>query len=68
MYKITLSYDSQPIHWEKEYADELEAHEEFAKFIDWGFAMEYATVNLSVPNGKMYTRTFYREGRRVVTK
>ena len=68
MYKITLSYDSQPIRWSQEYSDELEAHKEFAKFIDWGFADEYSTVNLFTPSGKCYTKIFYREGRRVVEK
>ena len=32
------------------------------------FANEFATVNLEMPNGKMYTKIFYREGRRVVEK
>jgi hypothetical protein len=68
MYQITVSNDGQPIHWNKNYADELEAHKEFAKFIDWGFADEYATVNLMTPTGKMYTKIFYREGRRVVER
>jgi hypothetical protein len=68
MYKITLAYDENAPHWENQYADELEAHEEFAKFIDWGFADEYSTVNLFTPTGKCYTKIFYREGRRVVKK
>ena len=68
MYKVTLAYDENPIHWHKEYADALEAFTEFLKFVDWGFADEYSTVNLSMPTGKMYTKIFYREGRKVVTK
>ena len=68
MYKITVQYDSQPIHWTQTYSDELQAHKEFAKYIDWGFADEYATVNLYTPTGKCYTKIFYREGRRVVEK
>jgi hypothetical protein len=67
MYKITCAYDEQPAHFTKQYSDELEAHEEFAKFIDWGFADEYSTVNLYTPTGKCYTKIFYREGRKVVT-
>jgi len=68
MYKITCAYDEQPAHWTQQISDELEAHKEFAKFIDWGFADEYATVNLYTPSGKCYTKVFYREGRSVVEK
>jgi len=68
MYKLTMSYDSNAPHWNKEFTDELEAHEAFASFLDWGFADEYATVNLFTPSGKCYTKIFYREGRRVVRK
>ena len=68
MYKITVANDSEPIHFVNTYSDELEAHTEFAKYVDWGFADEYATVNLYTPIGKCYTKVFYREGRRVVTK
>jgi len=68
MYKITIAYDQSPVHWTKEYSDELEAHTEFSKFVDWGFADEYSTVNLYTPSGKCYTKLFYREGRRVVVK
>jgi hypothetical protein len=69
MYKITCTYDESPTPYlELEYADALQAFEEFAKFVDWGFADKYSTVNLSMPTGKMYTRIFYREGRKVITK
>lgn len=67
LYQISLAYDGKSIHWNKNYIDALEAFEEFAKFIDWGFADEYSTVNLQMPTGKMYTRIFYRNGK-VVTK
>ena len=63
MYKITVANDENPIHWEKEYSDELNAHEEFAKFVDWGFADEYATINLFTPSGKCYTKIFHRNGK-----
>jgi hypothetical protein len=63
MYKITVANDENPIHWSKEYSDELNAHEEFAKFIDWGFADEYSTINLFTPSGKCYTKIFHRSGR-----
>ena len=68
MYQITVSYDSKPIHWNKNYDDALQAFEGFLSFTDWGFANEYSTVNLMTPTGKMYTKIFYREGRKVVTK
>lgn len=64
MYKITVAYDEQPAHATFSYSDELQAHTEFAKYIDWGFADEYSTVNLFTPSGKCYTKLFYREGRR----
>ena len=67
-YKITVSNDGSPIHWTQTYSDELQAHKEFAKFIDWGFADEYATVNLHTPTGKCYTKIFYRKDRRVVER
>ena len=68
MYKITVANDNEPISWTQTYSDELQAHKEFAKFIDWGFADEYSTVNLYTPSLKCYTKIFYREGRRVVEK
>jgi hypothetical protein len=68
MYQITVAYDGKPIHFNKNYADALEAFSAFLSFVDWGFANEYSTVNLMTPTGKMYTKTFYREGRKVVSK
>jgi hypothetical protein len=67
MYQISVAYDGQTIHWNKNYSDALEAFESFASFTDWGMANEYSTVNLQMPTGKMYTRIFYRDGK-VVTK
>ena len=63
MYKITVANDENYPHWSQEYSDELNAHEEFAKFIDWGFADEYATINLFTPSGKCYTKIFHRSGK-----
>ena len=63
MYKITLSYDGKPIHWNKNYADALEAFNAFATFTDVGFANEYVTVNLSEPSGKMHTKIIDRMGK-----
>lgn len=68
MYKLTVSYDEQPIHWSAQYADALIAFREFELHKDWGFADNYSTVNLSMPDGKMYTKILYREGRRIVEK
>ena len=68
MYKITLSYDGNAPHWQQDYANEFDAWKDFFAFVDWGFANEYSTVNLMTPTGKMYTKTFYREGRKVVSK
>lgn len=68
MYQISVSYDGQPIHFNKNYDDALDAFTAFLSFVDWGWAHEYSTVNLQMPTGKMYTKIFYREGRKVVTK
>ena len=68
MYQISVSYDSKPIHFNQNYPDALEAFTAFLSFVDWGWANEYATVNLQMPTGKMYSRIFYREGRKVVTR
>jgi hypothetical protein len=67
MYQITVAYDGNTIHWNKNYADALEAFESFLSFKDWGMAMEYSTVNLMTNTGKMYTKIFYRDGK-VVTR
>jgi hypothetical protein len=68
-YAVTCQYDyEESPHWTKRYDDELEAWQSFFSFTDWGLANEYSTVNISTPTGKMYTKIFYREGRKVVTK
>lgn len=68
MYKLTVAYDENAPHWSAQYADALIAFREFELHKDWGFADEYSTVNLSMPDGKMYTKIFYRKDRRVVEK
>jgi hypothetical protein len=69
MHRITVTYDGENTpSWSAQYSDELQAHKDFAKFSDWGFADEYSTVNLFTPTGKCYTKIFYREGRRVVER
>ena len=64
MYKITVTYDENPApDYVFQYSDELQAHKEFAKFTDWGFANEYSTVNLLEPSGKLHTKILYRGGK-----
>jgi hypothetical protein len=43
-------------------SDMLTAVDAWEKCVDFGDAKEYATYNLSDPTGKMYTKTFYRNG------
>ncbi len=69
MYKITVMYDEEISSKQIfQYSDELEAHKAFAKYVDWGFANEYSTVNLYTPSGKCYTKIFYRKDRRIVER
>jgi hypothetical protein len=69
LYSVTVTYDSAPApKWVGRYSDALTAVNAFNEIVDWGFADEYSTVNLSEPSGKMHTRVFYREGRKVVSK
>jgi hypothetical protein len=63
MYQITVAYDGNPIHFNKNYEDALEAFTAFLAFVDWGWANEYSTVNLLIPSGKLYTKNFYRNGK-----
>jgi hypothetical protein len=67
-YAVTCSYDGKAPHWSIRLDNALDAVKSYLSFTDWGMANEYATVNLSEPNGKMHTSTFYREGRKVVSK
>jgi hypothetical protein len=60
-YAITISYDGE-LYADFKTADMLEAVDVWNKCVDHGFAKEYATYNLSDPIGKMYTKTFYRNG------
>ena len=62
MYRLTCAYDGNSHHWSAEYETEFGAWENFFRFVDWGTANEYSTVNLSTPTGKMYTKVFYRNG------
>jgi hypothetical protein len=68
MWKITLAYDENAPHWQHEYENEFEAWNEYFKFVDWGFADEYATLNMYTPSLKCFTKVFYRQDRKVVIK
>ena len=60
-YAITTSYDGELYHTLR-LTDMLQAVDAWDKCVDFGDAKEYATYNLSDPMGKMYTKTFYRNG------
>ena len=60
-YSLTTSYDGELINTLR-VGDMLEAVNAWTKCVDFGDAKEYATYNLSDPTGKMYTKTFYRNG------
>jgi hypothetical protein len=60
-YSLTTSYDGELINTLR-VSDMLEAVRAWDKCVDYGFAKEYATYNLSDPTGKMYTKTFYTNG------
>lgn len=63
LYSVTVTYDSgKKPNWIGRYSDALSAVEVYQKFIDSGFANEYAVVNLSEPSGKMHTKTLYTTG------
>jgi hypothetical protein len=62
MYKLSIAYDGTPVAvWS--YSDAIEAVHQFDRCTDCGDAKEYATYNLSEPNGKMHTKNFYRNGK-----
>ena len=60
-YSLTISYDGELVSTTRS-GDMLEMVSAWNKCVDFGDAKEYATYNLSDPNGKMYTKTFYRNG------
>jgi hypothetical protein len=63
LYSVTCTYDGDKSpHWIGRYDNALDAVSEFNKFVDYGLASEYSTVNLSEPNGKMHTKIFYANG------
>jgi hypothetical protein len=64
-YALTTSYDGELINTLR-VSDMLTAVDAWNKCVDYGFAKEYATYNLSDPTGKMYTKTFYTNGEVVI--
>lgn len=60
-YALTTSYDGEIVNTLR-VSDMLEAVDAWNKCVDYGMAKEYATYNLTDPNGKMYTKTFYTNG------
>ncbi len=60
-YALTTSYDGELVNTLR-VSDMLEAVDAWTKCVDFGDAKEYATYNLSDPTGKMYSKTFYRNG------
>jgi hypothetical protein len=60
-YSLTTAYDGELVNTLR-VSDMLEAVDAWTKCVDCGDAKEYATYNLSDPTGKMYTKTFYRNG------
>ena len=60
-YSLTTSHDGVLVNTLR-VSDMLEAVSAWNKCVDFGDAKSYATYNLSDPTGKMYTKTFYRNG------
>lgn len=60
MYKLTTAYDGEAPFHSYQFSDALAAFTVFLDTKDWGTAKEYATYNLTMPDGKIYTRKFYR--------
>lgn len=61
-YSLTISYDGKLVRTLRT-ADMLEIIDAWNKCVDSGDAKEYATYNLSDPNGKMFTKNFYANGK-----
>ena len=64
-YSLTTSYDGELVNTLR-VSDMLQAVSAWDKCVDYGFAKEYATYNLSDLTGKMYTKTFYTNGKVVI--
>lgn len=63
LYSVTITNDNETKpSWTGRYDNALAAVEVYNACVDYGFAQEYRTINLSEPNGKMHTKIFYRNG------
>ena len=63
LYAVTSTNDNEAKpSWVGRYDNALDAVDTYNKFVDYGLAMEYSTVNLSEPSGKMHTKIFYTNG------
>jgi len=63
LYSVTCTYDGDKSpHWTGRFNNAPDAVDTYNKFVDWGLANEYSTVNLSEPSGKMHTKIFYANG------
>jgi hypothetical protein len=60
-YSLTTAYDGELVNTLR-VSDLLEIVDAWNKCVDYGTAKEYATYNLSDPTGKMFTKTFHRNG------
>lgn len=63
LYAVTSTNDNNTKpNWVGRYDNALDAVSVYLSMVDYGFAEEYRTVNLSEPSGKMHTKVFYRNG------
>jgi hypothetical protein len=63
LYAVTSTNDNEAKpSWVGRYDNALDAVSVYLSMVDYGFAQEYRTVNLSEPSGKMHTKVFYRNG------
>ncbi len=63
LYAVTSTNDNATSpEWVGRYDNALDSVDVFNKFIDFGDANNYRTINLSEPSGKMHTKIFYRNG------
>lgn len=63
-YSVTCTNDNETTpSYVGRFDNALEAVNVYNACVDYGFANEYRTINLSEPNGKMHTKIFYRDGK-----
>jgi len=62
-YSVTCTNDNETTpSYVGRFDNAIEAVKTYLACVDHGFALEYRTVNLSEPNGKMHTKVLYRSG------